>query len=280
MNNLEFDGILTSCILCNSKKIRLNLIDHRGIKISKCSNCGIQFMNPQYSDAYLDEYYSNYTSGDDYSHWHEALLYGHDFYFSLIEKYADVGEVLDIGCGGGYLLEAAKKRGWQVRGFDVDEGSTKKVGDRLGVEVDHGNFFLSEPGSDYDLVTMHQVLEHLKKPNEYLKRIHSIVKKNGHVFIAVPNIKSLANKIKRFLEKKGIRKKSVGKYYDTSHHILYFEPEILGALLESHGFKVVYQRNCHSTKPGQSKLKRFLMRNFTDYFFSKSAFFIIAKKIS
>jgi 2-polyprenyl-3-methyl-5-hydroxy-6-metoxy-1,4-benzoquinol methylase len=216
---------------------------------------------------------------EDFNYWHDALLYGHNFYLSLIEKHMSPGRLLDIGCGNGHLLEAAIRRGWSVHGYDVDKTSTQVVADRLNIEVGYGDFFSSNLGNEYDLVTMHQVLEHVKDPNTYLSTIYSLINKDGYLFVAVPNIKSLSNVIKYKLEQKGIRKNNIGKYYDTAHHILYFEPKTLTALLNNHGFKVVYQRNCHSTRPNQSRIKRFIMRNFSDHLFGKSAFFIIAKKI-
>ena len=168
MSNKDFDEVIDACIVCSSKKIKLSLIDYRQISISKCEDCGFQFMNPQYTDEYLTEYYSNYTSGDDFDYWHEALLYGHDFYLSKIEKFINVGKMLDVGCGGGYLLEAAINRGWAVRGFDVDDVATSMVSERIGVEIDSGDFFSTKLDEDYDLVTMHQVLEHVKDPNKTL----------------------------------------------------------------------------------------------------------------
>ena len=171
-------------------------------------------------------------------------------------------------------------RGWSVRGFDVDDVATSRVSERLGVEIDSGDFFSTKLDDDYDLVTMHQVLEHVKDPNKTLRKISSCIRNGGYIFVAVPNIKSLANRFKRYLEKKGIRKNNVGKYDDSSHHVLYFEPDTLQAILANNGFQVVYQRNCHSTRPGQSKLTRFIMRNLIDYLFARSAFFVLAKKVS
>lgn len=279
MIKLEYDEELDQCVSCGNSDIELNLTDFRGVKISRCNSCHLQFMNPQYSDEYLDEYYSTYTDSENDEGWDEALLYGHNYYFTLIEKHIDVGEMLDVGCGAGHLLEAGAKRGWVGHGYDVDEQLTQNTSKRLGVDIGCGDFMTCELGGDYDLATMHQVLEHVKNPVQYIDKINSLMKKNGCFFVAVPNIKSLANRVKFRLERMGIRKKHIGKYYDTAHHIIYFEPKTLVSLLEDRGFKVVYERNGHSTRPKQSKLSRFLMRNITDYLFSKSTFLVIAKKI-
>jgi 2-polyprenyl-3-methyl-5-hydroxy-6-metoxy-1,4-benzoquinol methylase len=275
----EFDDRMENCPVCGSDDIPDHLVDHRDITISRCRGCGFQFMNPQYSDHYLDEYYSQYLDQDDYEYWHEPLLTSHDFYLSLVEKHTTPGKMLDFGCGYGHLMEAARKRDWSIHGYDVDPVSTQKVTDRLGIEVAHGDFFECELGEGYDLVAMHQVLEHLKDPNRYLARIHSLMNPGGILFVAVPNIKSLSNRLKFGLEKRGLRRKNIGKYYDTSHHVLYFEPTTLAALLEKHGFQVLLRRNCLSARPGQSQFKRFLMKNLTDHLFAKSAFLILARKI-
>jgi len=275
-----FDEEIERCIVCGDHDIREHIIDFRGIRISKCTICNFRFMNPQYSDEYLSEYYGNITykthEGCDY--WHEPLLYGHDFYLSVIERFARPGKLLDIGCGNGYLLEAAMRRNWVVEGYDVDWKSTQAVSERLGINVHSGDFFSLHLSEDYDLVTMHQVLEHLKDPNRHLKRIRQLTKHGGYLFVAVPNIVSLSNRVQLFWEKIGLRKKKIGKYYDTNHHVAYFEPRTLTALLNNHGFKVLHRRNCHRVRPNQSKLRRFVMRNLTDHLFAKSAFMVIARK--
>ena len=274
----DFDDKITNCIVCDSPNIHDHLVDHCGINISRCGRCGFQFMNPQYSDKYLTEFYAQYLDDDDYDYWHEPLMTSHDYYLSLVEKQIKPGKVLDVGCGYGHLMEAALKRGWSIHGYDVDQVSTQKVSDRLGVEVACGDFHTCDVGSGYDLVAMHQVLEHLKEPNRYLEKIHGLMRDSGILLVAVPNIRSLSNKLKFGLERMGLRRKNIGKYYDTSHHVLYFQPDTLVTLLGNHGFKVIRQRNCLSPRPGQSRLKRFLMRNFMDHLFAKSTFLVIARK--
>ena len=246
MLKYEFDKKMDKCIICGSHDIKDYIVDYRKINISICRECDFQFMNPQYTNNYLSEYYSTYTTAEDYDHVKESLLYGHDYYFSLIEKYVDAGNLLDIGCGNGHLLNAAIKRGWTGQGYDVDKESTHITAKRLDLKVYHGDFFSNHYDENYDLITMHQVLEHLKEPNKYLKKTHSLIKKDGYIFIAVPNIKSLSNKLKFSLEQLGLRKKNVGKYYDSSHHVLYFEPKTLKNILKNNGFKIIFQRNCHA----------------------------------
>ncbi len=275
----EFNDKLTQCIACNSSNIKDHVVDFKKIIISKCEDCGFQFMNPQYSDRYLAEYYSQYIDDKDFESWNETSLYVHGFYLSLIEKYIKPGKLLDIGCGNGHLMKAAITRGWSVHGYDVDKETTQMVANRLQVEVASGDFLNTDLGSGYDLTTMHQVLEHVTEPDKYLQKIYSLIKKDGYLFVAVPNIKSLSARIKSAQDLIGLRKKNIGKHYDTSHHLLYFEPKTLTTLLKKYGFKVVFKRNCHSMRANKTRLKRFINKNLTDHIFAKGAFLVIAQKV-
>ena len=81
--------------------------------------------------------------------------------------------------------------------------------------------------NSYNLVSMHQVFQHLKNPISQLQTINSILIEGGILFIVLPNIKSLSSIIKFRLEILGFRQKDIGKYYDTSHHLFYYEPKTL-----------------------------------------------------
>ena len=277
----SYDTPLTSCPSCKKSSFEYLFTDLRGNRIHRCRHCSVQFMNPVYTDAHLQAFYSKYANNDpeNIKKWHEPLLYGHDFYLQLIEKYTRPGNMFDVGCGGGHLLEAAQKRGWSISGYDVDAESTERVGQRLNCSVYSGDFLkLSIPSQSFDLITMHQVLEHLKKPGESLDQIFKLLNNQGLLFIAVPNIHSLSNRFKFFLESWGLRKKRRGVYYDSDHHLLYFSPNSLSSLLKQHGFEPIYLRNCHSVKPKQSHWQRWIAKHVTDHLFYKSAFLIIAKK--
>lgn len=233
-------------------------------------------MNPQYSDDYLTEYYSDYT--EDNPQWDEPLLYCHDYYLTIIEKYAVKGALLDVGSGIGYMLDAAKKRGWEPHGFDVDEKLNESVSRKLGVEIRSGNFPELQWNRGFDAIVMHHVLEHLKDPLVYINKIFGLLNDGGVFFIVLPNINSRSAIFKRTLEKAGIRKKNIGAYYDTDHHIFYFTPASLKRLLQSNGFKILAAKSGHAARPNQSKLKRAYLRNVSDRFLWKSTFLMVCRK--
>lgn len=275
----QFDVPLSACSLCGSRDVHPYHLDHNRIRIDRCRSCGIQFMNPQYSDAYLAEFYAGYTVDDP--EWDEPGRYCHNFYFSIIEKYAPRrGRVLDIGSGNGQLLEVARDRGWTPVGYDVDSETTVRVSRKTGIEIRCGTFPELDWGQrTFDLVTMHQSLEHLKSPLPYLKVIHDALRDGGLLFVVLPNIHSLSSRLKFWLEKRGLRRRRVGAYYDTSHHLWYYTPQTLTRLLADSGFEVLHMRSGHQARARQSRLKRAFMRNFSERITWKATMLVVARKI-
>ncbi len=235
-------------------------------------------MNPRYTDGYLRDYYSRYTVEEPW--WDEPLLYCHGFYLSLVEKFLPgPGRLFDVGSGKGHLLRAAVSRGWKVTGYEIDPATAVSIGSKTGVEVMHGNFpDLPLADGSLDAVTIHHVLEHLKDPVPYIRKVYSILRPGGILFIALPNIRGLASTVKFFLERAGLRRKNTGAYYDTGHHLWYFTPSTLDRFLSQHGFRTLYMRSGHRVLPGQSRFTRWMMRTITERPVWKSTFILISRK--
>ena len=256
-----YDDLMEHCQLCGAQSIHEMMRDFRGNGIWQCGDCGVQFMNPQYSDRHLAEFYARYFSRQLPQEQRRLRLKVFDWYLSLIERSLPVGNMLDVGCGDGHLLEAAVARGWKVEGYDGDFISTR---------------FLRQ---HYDLITMHQVLEHLKDPLTYLNKCRELIRTGGYLFVAVPNISAASSNLKAALERWQLRRRRVGSYYDSDHHLFYFTPRVLSKTLLNAGFRVIYSRGCHKVRAGESKLKEFVKRYTWEYAKLNSTFFVIAQKM-
>ena len=281
----KFDPPKSLCELCGSERIYEYHQDSDGIHIFKCQSCKVQFMNPQYSDAYLTEYYSKYIQLEpepDELEWDKTFEYCFGFYLGLIEKHSPrIGSLLDIGCGKGHLLGAAKSRGWSVTGYDVDCYTTQEISKKIGVEILCGDFTkISRQSKTFDVITMHHVIEHLKSPLPYLQSVHNLLRDGGILFLAQPNIHSLSALVKFYLEKLRIKRKNVGAYYDTHHHLWYYTPSTLKNLLSRLGFEVLHVRSGHKAHPNQSSVQRLIARSVKERFPWKSSFLIIARKLT
>jgi SAM-dependent methyltransferase len=101
--------------------------------------------------------------------------------------------LLDIGCGVGYFLSKAKKRGMKVMGVEPDESLTNlgKIHFR-GLDVINGDLKkVSELDRKFSNVTAIDVLEHIEDDEAVLGLINSKLDRNGRLIVLVPAHKFL-----------------------------------------------------------------------------------------
>ena len=124
--------------------------------------------------------------------------------------------LLDVGCSSGAFLASAKALGFMETGVEpAVEPATAAM--KSGLNVKHG--FLHDlrlAGNYYDIVTMFEVIEHIKEPLKLLKECCRILKAGGLVVIGTGNTDSWTV---HFMKEKW-------DYFDMSHggHISFFIP--------------------------------------------------------
>lgn len=107
------------------------------------------------------------------------------------------GKLLDIGCGTGYLLNTAARRGLETYGIDISEEGVeiaKKVSPASQIAVGKGEE-LKFPDKFFDYVTCLGALEHFLDIGRGIKEIARVGKDNALFCIVVPNIDFLLWKI-------------------------------------------------------------------------------------
>lgn len=101
-------------------------------------------------------------------------------------------EVLEIGCGEGGNLKPFREAGCRVTGLDINaakiEAARKllSAGGEDDVRFFCANFLVTEPDRLYDLVFVHDVIEHITDKKSFLDRIKVFLKPEGIVYFAFP----------------------------------------------------------------------------------------------
>lgn len=162
-----------------------------GVKtaIVRCQNCSHQYPNPMpFPEGDLNEIY---VDADEYFRGHDVerkkqngLSLMREFEVRLGKK----GRFLDVGCGVGELLWAAKESGWESEGIDPSKEFIEIGREKLGVEGRVTTLEEAAFPSDYfDAVIMSGIIEHLYNPFETLREIHRVLKPNGWFWFDAPN---------------------------------------------------------------------------------------------
>ena len=273
----KFDPSKKKCDFCGSDKIIRYHETDDGVQIYKCCSCKIQFMNPQYSDGHLTNYYSTYIR--DESKIENELIKAQTYCLSLVEAFLPKkGSLLEIGSGNGYLLKVAKERGWMPLGHEIDCKSARKVSTKIGMEILCGEFTALEINDKFDAVMMLHVLEHLKDPVKHIKKINFVLRSDGILFLALPNIQSRSGLFKLGLEKLKIKKRNVAAYYDTSHHLWYYTPFTIRKLLEMNGFEIIRIYSGDKINLKRGKFVNYLAEKIFSKIFWHSSMGVIARK--
>ena len=95
--------------------------------------------------------------------------------------------VLDIGSGFGESLGYYASRNCEAWGVESDENALR-VAERYGFNVRIGTFDpLDFPADYFDVVTLEQVIEHMRDPVATLEGVKTVLKPGGVAILSTPN---------------------------------------------------------------------------------------------
>lgn len=149
-------------------------------------------------------------------------------------------KVLEVGCGFGRTLGFLKENGLaqQTFGIDINPDAIKyqeenaineiRIGDIEKIDLDFPELF-------FDCILLLDIIEHLKEPNGFLRKIKKHLCKDGFLIISIPtvrNVKVIYNLLFKGdfkYEKEGILDKT---------HLRFFTKKTMIKLFDESGLKV------------------------------------------
>jgi ubiquinone/menaquinone biosynthesis C-methylase UbiE len=133
--------------------------------------------------------------------WYEQMYGGRDRKLLSLEPghkyfFADPlapsrGELLDIGCGTGNFLAAARRAGYGVMGIELDRNAVRFARERVGLQrvlpLTISEFAERHAEERFEVVTFFEVLEHQAAPVEFIQKVRACVRPGGVIALSVPN---------------------------------------------------------------------------------------------
>lgn len=112
--------------------------------------------------------------------------------YAITKSFCENKRVLDAACGEGYGSYLMKKWGAnEVFGLDIDEdtiGKANKFFGSTGLKFQcHTVEKLPFPDCYFDMIVSFETIEHLDRPDEFLKEIRRVLKPGGTIVISCPN---------------------------------------------------------------------------------------------
>ena len=108
-------------------------------------------------------------------------------FVSFIEKHVpEVGRVLEIGAGTGYLSRVLLDRGWDVESVEPGFGY-ERYWEKHRVKVINDFFPSPLVTGPYNLIVMYTVLEHIKDTRRFLRDVVKHLAPGGKAVLSVPD---------------------------------------------------------------------------------------------
>lgn len=189
------------CDLCGTDELapyvpRMYALAGRHHDLVRCRRCSLVQVRPLpeptaiaslYDDDYFEQDYDSCLSEASYFDSFPRLMVRYGELLDRIETLAPCGELFEVGAAGGYFLQAARERGWKVRGVEITEAGTRHARDELGLDVEQAAF--PAPGirlPAVDVVYMGHVLEHMASPAAAIEATRAMVRPDGLLVVEVP----------------------------------------------------------------------------------------------
>jgi SAM-dependent methyltransferase len=243
----ETVSIKTSCPACLKPRAAFSF--RKGVyDLFHCDACDFIFVHPFPSNAEIAAHYeTNYRGASADFYPKSSSRRWRAFVRSLkFLRYATGRDVLDIGCGGGFMAEAFARIGARVSGLDISQNSI----DYARKHFQQCNFYCESftdfraRNQTYDFVFSSEVLEHLPGPDEFMKTLSAVTRPGGFVYLSAPDAGHPAVPAK------------ISDWNDICppEHLEFFNAGNLTMLFERYGFRS--HRNFSSKTPAHSRIFR------------------------
>ena len=232
---------LDNCPLCNSGHFHNKVItkDHsvsgESFAIVECDKCKFNFTNPRPSEEEINSFYEseNYISHSNSNRSILDLAYKTVRHFTLkskvrlINKLSTKKTILDYGCGTGNFLKECQKNGWQITGVEPNQKANEFASKLTGQDIQKDLSSFSDE-SQFHIITLWHVLEHIHDLNETIQKLRKLLKKKGYLIIALPNHNSWDAE-------------HYGEYwagYDVPRHLYHFDTDTMKTFANKHNLKI------------------------------------------
>lgn len=192
--------------------------------VARCIHCGLGHTIPQ--PIVLDRYYAQEYYGKRHGFTSRHCV---NRRMGFVKSTSGIGvsrRMLDIGCGDGSFLLAAKACGWFVMGTELNPEPARSKGLDVREKIE------GIPSKNlFDCITMWHTLEHMRDIQAILGHVNRLLKHKGKLIISVPDWGGLQSRIFG----------SKWFHLDVPRHLYHFDACSLKNALSSAGLSIEHR---------------------------------------
>ena len=162
--------------------------------VRRCQRCSLLFVSPrpnpeELSKLYQEEYFQGggeFGNQEGYLAQERGYQARARFLVEWIARLAGLkgGRWLDVGCGPGYIVQAAQNLGFGAQGVDISPQAVEYGRERLGLQlqVSEAEGVDQVVQGPFQMITLFDTLFHLRSPREVVDQIFHLLAPGGWLF--------------------------------------------------------------------------------------------------
>lgn len=220
------------CPVCGSGNTKF-FVEKNGYPFSKCPDCDLVYIDPLLVQENLAPLYNEQGAPE------QGLRYPYNkvdqrrrrawVRARRLSRYFKGKDAIDVGCGGGYMVDAMQKQGANASGLDLDPEAiafaAKNHHPDAKYYCESVHAFIAR-GHKFDFGHSSQVIEHVGDFNEFVAGWAELLKPGATFFLKTPDRNHWR----------------VGEHPETwpdpPHYTQYFSKKNIQILFDKHGFDV------------------------------------------
>lgn len=230
-----------SCPVCGSNQANEIWSHISGIADGVCLNCGHAYLIKQKTEKEIIEGYKDFKQAypeaylaDIKNELFERASLRHRFLTQNIPTFKTINSVLEIGCSYGHFLSLFAPNVIRA-GIEpsIDQAAFAKKHFKLFEIINSPYESIDKPPKEwprdgFDLFCSYHVIEHVKNPGHLLAFARRMLKPNGYICLAAPNLFALSPDIIEYY------------FLFKNWHLNIFSPSSLSQLLARFGFEIIH----------------------------------------
>lgn len=241
--------LIHRCNVCGSDRIRPYALSfgepavHNSM--ASCACCGMYFANPMRTEEELNHFYATVYYAE--SRERQIAEFPTRVAQARAQLAAEVvtrrppsGRFLEIGCGYGSVLVAARELGYEVVGSEPGDAAREFAVREHGLDVrpqmlEQCHF----EDTSFDVIYGWHVIEHVPDMARFLREVRRVLKPGGVFFFGTENYRCLPNRYSRAMH---LLTGSLPALDTADEHTFLFTPASVRSIFPRFGYRVASVR--------------------------------------
>lgn len=225
--------------------------------IARCQNFSVEYVCPRPTVKTITDFYATQLNPNDWEQEHYVEMHPRSrqewdrFAAKLTTLCGAPSSILEIGCAAGWLLKAARDRGWNVAGIEASPKFQTYATETLHLPVKLGTIedLDTTTTNRYDVIVMTDVMEHLQDPVADLKKLRAVIASDGFLVLTTCDIDSF------FARYRGLEWRQI-----VLSHTIYWTKKSMAHALGRAGFHVEHLSEPRYWDPNPEEERRSQVR--------------------